>query len=69
MCFFCVIQLDHVEGHLRCFHTLAIINSAVVNIGYMYLFEVTFSSFLDVCPGVELLDYVVTLVFVFSLVC
>ena len=27
----------------------------------MYLFELEYSSFLDICPGVELLDHVATL--------
>ena len=32
----------------------------------MYLFELEFSSFLDICPGVELLDHMVTLFLYFS---
>ena len=36
------------------FHVLAIVNSAVMNMGYMYLLELEFSP--DVCPGVGLLD-------------
>ena len=31
---------------------------AAVNIGSLYLFQVEFLSFLDRCPGVELLDHV-----------
>ena len=31
----------------------------------MYLFELEFSSFLDICPGVGLLDHMVTLILVF----
>ena len=38
ICFTC----STLEGHLGCFHSLAIINSAAVNIRCMYLFELVF---------------------------
>ena len=49
-----------VDEHLGCFHGLAIINSAAVNIG-VPLFKLEFSSFPDICPGVGLMDHMVTL--------
>ena len=49
-----------VHGNLGCFHVLAVVNSAAVNIGSMYLLELVL-SFLDICPGVQLLDNMVTL--------
>ena len=48
-----------VDTCLRWFQVLAIVNSAVMNMGYMYLLELEFSP--DVCPGVGLLDQMVTL--------
>ena len=38
----------------------------VVNMGYMFLFESEFSFFLDICPGVDLLDDTVVLFLVFK---
>ena len=45
-----------VNGHLRCFHILAVVNRAAMSTGvYLYLFE-EFSSLLDI-PGISF-DYV-----------
>ena len=52
-------------GHLCFFHVLAIINRAGINIGVRDLFELEFSSFLDICPGVGLLDHIVSPFLVF----
>ena len=46
-----------VDGHLGCFHVLAIAYSAAVNIGVHVSFCVMLS--LDRCPEVELLDQMV----------
>ena len=65
--YMCHIFFIHssVDGHLDSFHDLAVVNSAAMNMGDMYLFELEFSSFPVVCPGVGLLDHVVALFSVF----
>ena len=59
--------MDHIfiyssfDGHLGCFHVLAIVNSA--NTGVCVYVELEFS--LDICPGVGLQDHMVTIILVF----
>ena len=48
------------DGHLRYFHVLAVVNSAAVKIGvHVSFFKLWF--YLDTCPGVGLLDHTVAL--------
>ena len=51
------------DGHLGCFHVLAIVNSAAMIMGYMCPFELEFS--LGICPGEGLPGHMVTLFLVF----
>ena len=52
-----------VDGHLGCFHVLAIVNSAATNTGAHVFFELEFSP--DICPGVGFQDHTVILFLVF----
>ena len=57
------------DGHLGYFHILGIINSAAVNIGLHVSFGISFfffSIFVDIYPGVGLLDHMVVLFLLFE---
>ena len=51
--------------HLGYFHILVIVNSTAINIGMHVSFELMFSFFLGIYRGMELLDYLVVLIWVF----
>ena len=54
-----------VDRHLGCFHVLAFVNSAAMNTGVHVSFQIrVFSAY--ICPGVGLLDHMVTLFLVFK---
>ena len=53
-----------VSGHLGCFHALAVVNSAAMNIRMHVSLQIIVFS-LDICPGVELLDHMAPLFIIF----
>ena len=62
--YYIFFKYSSVDGHLGCFHILAIVNSAAVSIGVHVLFESWFSQ--GVCPVVGLLGRMAVLFPVFT---
>ena len=54
-----------VGGYIGCFHILAIVNNAAMNIGVHVSFQISVFISLDIYPGVELLGHMVVLFVVF----
>ena len=54
-----------IDGHLGCFHVLAIVNNAAVNIGVHFSFQIIVFFCSDRYPKVELQDHMVALIFNF----
>ena len=46
-----------IDGHVGCFHILAVTNNAAMNIGMHVFFELVLLFSFDINPGVELLSH------------
>ena len=61
----CLFIHSSIDGHVGCFHSLTIVNNAVMNIGVHILFKFVFSFSLGGYPEMELLDCIVVLCLIF----
>ena len=60
------LSIHLVKGCLGCFHVSAIENTSAVNIGVHISFLLELEFYLDICPIVGSLDYMVTLLLIFK---
>ena len=63
-----IFLIHSVSGCLGCFHGLAVVNIAAVNIEVHVPFQIK-TFFLDICPGVGLVDHMVVPFLVFHSGC